>query len=334
MDSLSIRFSIKRLLKTTDQDYIKALQIYTDTTPVDIKTNSNEISYWLNKSKDNDLFEPLYFAIYCDNDVIGFAMMSYLKSSKIIVIEYMALLESYRINSVFFPVLNLLFNYLEINSYDINYYVNEVSNKNDGESVDRESKLFKKMICMESFGKIEAPYYTLPLGVNNFESSFDAYLYVRTKDSISAINKDTYLHIIHSIYYDYFQEWYVPFLTDNELQNYKTIIDTTYKRIVQKLSEKTSCKVFIPQQACPLHSACNINTSGTVTTKSHQAKFKLKLSLILLAIIIIPILLILLYNSILNLIGIEINSVHSALGSIFSVLISSTLTLFLYKKKN
>ena len=45
IDKISNEFIIKRVNKTSDEDYIKALKIYNDTTPYEIKTNSNEISY-------------------------------------------------------------------------------------------------------------------------------------------------------------------------------------------------------------------------------------------------------------------------------------------------
>lgn len=41
---LEHRFSIKHVTRTSDEDYVKALRIYNDTTPYEIKTPTNEIS--------------------------------------------------------------------------------------------------------------------------------------------------------------------------------------------------------------------------------------------------------------------------------------------------
>lgn len=48
---LEHRFSIKHVTRTSDEDYVKALRIYNDTTPYEIKTPTNEITYWLSKQK-------------------------------------------------------------------------------------------------------------------------------------------------------------------------------------------------------------------------------------------------------------------------------------------
>ena len=47
MELLENKFSIKRVIRSSDEEYIEALKIYNETTPVDIKTNTNEITYWL-----------------------------------------------------------------------------------------------------------------------------------------------------------------------------------------------------------------------------------------------------------------------------------------------
>ena len=334
MQNSTIDFSIKKLDKASDSDYIKSLQIYTETTPVDIKTNSNEITYWLNKDTSKALFIPMYFSIYCGKEIIGFAMMTYLKSVKTVVIEYMAFIERFRINSVFFPVLNLLFNYLEDNHYDVDYYINEISNKHDGKSVDKESKLFKKMICMEGFGKIDAKYYAPPLGTSNYESCFEAYIYIKTKDNISSISKETYLSIIKSIYYEYFYAWYIPFLTEQENKNYKIEIDKLFESIVKSISDKKICDISLPQNSCPLTITCELNTSGTINSRQLKRTSKFKLTLIFIAIIIIPVILLVFYSFALKWLGIEINSVNSTLGGILSALISSFISLIIYNKRN
>ena len=55
-NQLEHRFSIKRVTKTSDEDYIKALRIYNDTTPFEIKTSTNEITFWLSKHHFYNIF--------------------------------------------------------------------------------------------------------------------------------------------------------------------------------------------------------------------------------------------------------------------------------------
>lgn len=58
---LEHRFAIKRITKPSNEDYISALKIYNETTPPDIKTNTNEITYWLEQGRYLQTVVTQYF---------------------------------------------------------------------------------------------------------------------------------------------------------------------------------------------------------------------------------------------------------------------------------
>ena len=64
---LEHRFAIKRITKPSNEDYISALKIYNETTPPDIKTNTNEITYWLEQNRNELPFEIMLFSLYLNN---------------------------------------------------------------------------------------------------------------------------------------------------------------------------------------------------------------------------------------------------------------------------
>jgi len=87
-NELDYRFSIRRLDKSTDSDYAAALKIYSETTPYEIKTNTNEITIWLDRKDSTDPFESMFFVLYYSEKLAGFAMMTYIKAQRIVVLEY------------------------------------------------------------------------------------------------------------------------------------------------------------------------------------------------------------------------------------------------------
>lgn len=129
---LEYKFSIKKVTKSTDEDYLTALKIYNDTTPSEIKTNTNEITQWLVNKGTNATFNSYYFCLYMNDIVIGLAMLSYIKRQRFIIIEYIALDQKYRANTVFFSYLSLLKEYIRELNLDVAYYINEISNKGGG----------------------------------------------------------------------------------------------------------------------------------------------------------------------------------------------------------
>lgn len=112
---LEHRFAIKRITKPSNEDYISALKIYNETTPPDIKTNTNEITYWLEQNRNELPFEIMLFSLYLNNMVVGLAMLTYLKKQKTIIFEYLALQPSFRLNAVFFTYIILVWLDIPIN---------------------------------------------------------------------------------------------------------------------------------------------------------------------------------------------------------------------------
>lgn len=124
-NELGHKFSIRRVQKATDEEYIAALRIYNETTPFEIRTETNEITYWLSQNPDNELFELYMFVLYLDDKMIGLSMTTYIKRTKVVVDEYLAVLEQYRINTIFLIYLSLIQSYYKEHNIEYSYYVNK-----------------------------------------------------------------------------------------------------------------------------------------------------------------------------------------------------------------
>lgn len=324
-------FSIKRVTKTSDDDYIKALRIYNDTTPYEIKTPTNEITFWINKQKVSTPFEVHAFILYLNGEVIGLSMTSYIKRTKLVVDEYLAVYEQYRIQTIFLVYESLIRNYYKESGIETSYYLTEISYKESGKEMDRESRISLKILCVEEYGKIDALYYALPLGLENHESNFVAYIYIKGVEPIQSISSKTYQDIVESIYYDYWYTWYTPLLVSSELDIYKKCIDNNFNLIKKSLSNSTTTMPV-------LHSSCSYLDMGTGTSANSIPTKKSKKSAPILFVIpiliILPILLIWGYNEILSLLGITLSSSNSTLATIISAIITSITSLLVAKKKS
>ncbi len=330
---LEHRFSIRRVNKATDEEYIAALRIYNETIPYEIRTESNEITYWLsvNDNKNNN-FELYIFILYLDDQMIGLSMTTYIKTIKVVIDEYLAVLEEYRINTIFLIYLSLIQSYYAENNIGYSYYITEISNKNNGKNINRESQISLKVLCLEEFGKINAPYYALPLGLDNHESNFEAYLYLKTNDTIHSISKETYLQIVHAIYYDYSYVWYDKFLPRDELFEYKQEVDRNYNLILQKINESNENELGIINQNCNITGSSNADrTSGTIPV-TKRTSYKLT-TMIILAVCILPVILIVGYSKVLALFGIPVSETKTIIGSIISAIVTSLTTFYISKKK-
>lgn len=328
---LEHRFAVKRIIKASSEDYISALRIYNETTPPDIKTNTNELTYWLEQSRVDFPFDVMLFSLYLNNMVIGLAMLTYIKKQKTIIFEYLALQPPFRLNAVFFTYLSLLQNYINECNIDVFYYITEISNRNQGESIDKESKLFKRLFCLENYGKVNALYYSLPLGLYNYESYFEAFLYIKTNDNISQISKETYIDLVRSIYFDYYLIWYHPFMDVEGYIQYKKRVEHIYELILQKVMNKTFCEISYVD--CPLFHESGYIQSNPILPVIATSQ-KRYLFFLIPGFIACTILIVWLYNTILAWLGIPINHVGVIIGNITSAIITTLSAIYITKSKS
>lgn len=327
---LEHRFAIKRITKSSNEDYLSALKIYNETTPPDIKTSTNELTFWLDQSRNDLPFEIMLFSLFFNNKVIGLAMLTYIKKQKTIVFEYLALQPFYRLNAVFFTYISLLQNHINDCNIDVAYYVTEISNRNQGENIDKESRLFKRLFCLENYGRINALYYSPPLGLNNHESYFEALLYIKTNDNISQISKETYLELVKGIY-DYYLKWYHPFMDAKDYEQYNNKIDHIYHLILQKVMNRPLCEISYVD--CPLLHDSGYSQPNTVlpTVTRPQKKY---LFIMIPGFIVCTIFIIWLYNTVLAWLGIPINNVGVIIGNTTSAIITTLSAIYFIKPKS
>lgn len=330
VNQLEHKFSIKRVGKTTEDDYIKALRIYNDTTPFEIRTPTNEITYWIGKQKISTPFEVYAFVLYLNGEVIGLSMTTYIKKTKIVVDEYLAVYEQYRIQTIFLVYESLIQSFYKETGIEISYYLTEISYKESGKEMDRESRISLKMLCIEEYGKVDALYYALPLGLENHESNFIAHIYIKGVEAIQSISPKTYQDIVESIYYDYWYTWYNSILPSAELEIYKNLIDKDFELIKKSLVNNTSSMPV-------LHSSCNyLDVNADISKGPIPAKKQSKYPLFLIIapiIIILPLFIIWGYSEALKILNLSISSISTMVGTIISAIITSITTLFIARKK-
>lgn len=321
-------FSIKSITDPTDKDYIKSLHVYNATTPVQIKTNSNEISYWI--SHDNPCFKIFCFSLFIGKENAGFAMTAFLPKSKILVIDYIAIIDQYRNNTVFLSFFSLVQLYFKEIKLDIDYIVVEISNKNSGVDIDKESQMFLKFLCIEDFRKIDIEYESLPLGINDGESQFSTFLYIKSADKLHYIEGKTFIHFVSSIYKDYYLEWFKPFFNEADFTTYSQNAIELLSQLEKQVSKISNVQL---SHSCCVDGQMQNNLYSNIDLPLTKQKSKKWLILFFLLMLLIPVPIIWLYNYVLTLIGIPITSVSSILGGVLGAIFAGIITWLISRKR-
>ncbi len=305
---------------TLKDDFAKALKIYIGSTPATIKTNSNEISSWISDSTESHV-EVLVFILYCDDVVVGFAMMTYYKHIHIMAYEYISIENNYSSFASYFAYLDLLNNYTTENGYDVLYWMTDISNE---QYVDKESNIFKKLLCLHQFGKLDAYFRTFPIGLDK-DSIFDAVIFIKSNDRIDKISKDKYLKIVEAIR-DYYSIWYKKFMKEEDFKNYNTIVQEIYVHIKKNLDFKDT--VPISYIDCPLLTPGEQTHTVVVPKEKERKRKKWMIPVAIAGIIIVSSIIAVICWSIFKKLNIDISSISIIIANVLTALLTSFITWY------
>lgn len=143
--------------------------------------------------------------------------------------------EHYKKNSIFYPFLNLLLDYVTKDKADVIYTITEISVRNQGNDTDQESAFFKKMLSTEDFYIIDAPYFQPYLG-SNVEANFKCELLIKMPTPAKHITPATYINIVQEIYFSHYLVWYSRFMDAHEIARYNEHLSEQLKKIVEAIS--------------------------------------------------------------------------------------------------
>ena len=240
---MDITYKIQHIKDDQNKDLSYLLKLYLDNIDPCIKTNPNEIIYWLNnfdERKGKDTFWIL--ALYMNSKPIGFCQLVHFYNYKIVFIDYCVIDPEYR-GRAFSEYTYLIRDFFADKAIDINYFVTEVAFYSNNKIPSQSALKLIRLLKMSGFKVIKAPYIQPELGLENHESEMNATLMIwingKGNDQTS-LKKETYLEIVRIIFYNHYISWYDAFMTDKEMSIYRKNIDDIFDLIKKETNKKDS----------------------------------------------------------------------------------------------
>lgn len=222
-------YRLKRFTSSHDHDFAAALRVYVRNTASNIRTDTNEITYWLDefKAKFGDAF--YVFGFYRDRQLVGYAEAAYLRDERLFVLDYIVIDEPHRRNNVFYEFVDQLKRYLEDANPEYRYGLVEVGYGSGQRYPSEESRLLTRLLKLQGFRVIRAPYYLPRLMLADSESEMRGDLLIYSTADLDRIQSNTYLSAVRAIYYKYYFRW--KSIVPKELDSYKRHLDQLYSRV-------------------------------------------------------------------------------------------------------
>lgn len=230
---ISRSYCLRRFASSRDPEYAAALAIYISTVTPDIRTSSNQITYWLDRSYAEFGDEFCVCEFIEDGRVIGFAEFAYFRSAAVLALDYLSLHTQHQSQSQYLQFTRMVREWIDAQPFEFDFAVTEIpfeSSGTPGERTQLEAELYRQM----GFGVVHCEFGQAPLGLDNPQSDMPAHLLVMGRRGLSAIRAETVLHLIETVYYQHYLRWYTPFLSDTA--PYKAKLDRKFATLQRALS--------------------------------------------------------------------------------------------------
>lgn len=226
-------YRLKRFVTADDPEFAAALLLYVRNTSPEMRTDTNEISYWLEEFA-KQFGNPFYtFGFFRDRELVGYAEAAYFAAEGLIALDYIVIDQAHRRNNVFYEFLDHLRRFLEETHPEYRYGVAEVCYGPGQVYATQASALVTRLLKLQGFRVIRAPYYQPRLTVEDAESEMPGDLLIYGSAPIESLRTETYLSIVRTLYYRYYLPW--KSIKPKEYQQYEKYIDALYHRIEGKL---------------------------------------------------------------------------------------------------
>ena len=213
----SVVYKLMLLTSSKSQEFIDAMRIYTQSIEHIQKTNTSEIKHWVDHCKKFPLGNLLFFVLLSNDVVIGYAELAYIKSRRIVIIDYITIDKQYNTNGAFYSFYWLIIDHINRLGLDYDFITKEILCKYDSTNLYL-SEI--KMYEMENFKVANCLYIQPLLEKTNDESEKESLLMIYQKAIESRCLKNTtYLSIVSTLYL-YYQTWDEPFVSASEKQDY------------------------------------------------------------------------------------------------------------------
>lgn len=224
-------YRLARYRSADDRGYAAAIDIYIRNIAPRVKTDTDEIAYWLKHFSDHGTDQLYVFGFLMDGIPIGFGMAAYFGDTELFIVDYIVIEKQFRKNNTFYEFVDQITAYLEKERPGYRYCVAEVCRLSDTDEPSDESRAVIRLLKQQGFAVIRAPYTTPRLGLSAFEAELRTDLLILSREKLESIHSETYRCIVRTIFFEYFGRWYSIY--DDETHEYNAYLEELYLRVMR-----------------------------------------------------------------------------------------------------
>jgi len=244
MSQIRRTYRLRHFASSRDPDYARALGVYVTNIGPDARTNSNEITYWLDRSYREYGDDFFVCGFYVDTKVVGYAEGAFFRKQRVLLFDYLVLHKDYRSHGEYFEFVRMLQDWINSEQMEFDYAVAEVGFDSVTSTPSEHSLLLVSLFKQLGFLVAECEYWQPTLGQDNPQSDMRAHLLITTREGASFICRDALVNIIHTIYFQHNERWYNAMLQDEATRHtYSQRLKKRFDYIVESLKDRDEIRL-------------------------------------------------------------------------------------------
>jgi hypothetical protein len=241
MPEVSTSYSLRSFQGSKDKDFVQALSIYSKYAHSSTRTDTREITYWLD-NYGNEAGDKFYVTgFYVGEVLVGYAEFAYIRGDRLLIFDYLIIEKGYRKNNVFFEFVEHLRRFVEYERLEFKYAVAEVGYLSYGTTPSEQCQQLVRLFKTAGGKVVRAPYYQPRLGVDDYESEMPAVLMLFSNSDVEQIPRATFISIVKCIYYKHYVRWFS--IHKETAEPYRESIDVLIKKIEKETDKMKTVRL-------------------------------------------------------------------------------------------
>lgn len=211
----------------------EAIYIYSSYIDYELKTNSQEILYWIDNYDKKFENQSLYcLGFEFNGKIIGYTEFVHLRDKDLIIVDYLIIEKKFRSLDMVATFIALIHDFINIKQLRYSFIVTEIGWLSEKEAPATRSQALVKLLKMNGFKVVKAPFFQPSLNVKLPNHKEKSILMIFTNNETNQLSQQQFFDIVYDIYFRHYLLWYS--YDSQNITEYKNQLEELYEEVKSK----------------------------------------------------------------------------------------------------
>jgi hypothetical protein len=239
-------YVVRSFRSSKDRDFQKSLQIYDAYTHPQVKTDSREITYWLDNNQSRKEGTFYVCGLYIGAELVGYVQFIHFAITRLIHFDYFIIDPARRTAGAFYTFAEQMRMFFETEKLEWDFVSAEVAQLDIVKGVSQYAQRLVRVFRQVGFSEVIVDYDQPLLGIEHPDTAIKARLLVLPRVEMATLSKVRYLELVSAIYRKHYGTWYSIFPETSA--EYELMLDSLLATAAKQLKDKKELELRGPER--------------------------------------------------------------------------------------